>query len=118
MNLTSHNFGIGTDCIEISRFEKDKLKEIVIEKIFSKNEIEYCYSRPRPMQHFAARFCGKEAIMKALSFFREKPLFSDIEIINDNNGMPFVKYKDEYNIKLSLSHSSEIAMGFSIVIKK
>ena len=38
------------------------------DRVFTEAERRYCFSRPNPAQHFAARFAGKEAVGKALGF--------------------------------------------------
>ena len=47
--------------------------------MFTEAERRYCFSRPNPAQHFAARFAGKEAVGKALGCGVEF-MWRDIEI--------------------------------------
>ena len=56
--------GIGVDCVDISRFED--LKAHFIKKVYTRKEIKYCRSKMAPAQHFAGRFAGKEAVIKAM----------------------------------------------------
>ena len=101
---------IGCDIEDISRF-KDK-DDNFLSRIFSSSEIQYCKSFPHPTEHFCARFCAKEALVKALS---DKSLkFNEIEILNDENGKPYLKYKDVKS-ELSLSHCKTYAMAVVIV---
>jgi len=72
----SKNIGIGTDIENIDRFEKLDIAEnnSFLNKIFSKNELEYCFSRKKATPHLAVRFSGKEAIIKALANMGKKIL--------------------------------------------
>lgn len=113
---------IGIDCVDISRFNKEKISKIkFLRKIFTENEINYCAGKVNPSQHFAVRFAGKEALIKAFSSYGIKISFKKIEILNKKNGIPFVKILDkelkDFKIKISLSHSSKIAMAIAIVTK-
>ena len=117
------NFGIGTDIEKISRFEGKSLEndKNFFNKIFTENEIKYAFSKNKPSQHLAVRYCAKEAVVKALSSLSDITLsYSEIEILNKANGNPYVnllKYNDKFSIKLSLSHCEDTAMAF-VVIKK
>jgi holo-[acyl-carrier protein] synthase len=97
-----------------------------LETIFTDNEMDYCETRARKSEHYAARYAAKEAILKALgSGWRHGLAFSDIEIINDELGKPQVflhgkvkKIFDSHQIKrtaISLSHIKEIALAIVIL---
>jgi len=76
-------FSIGTDLEEVDRFKLDLKKDKnFLEKIFSKNELKYCFSRGNPAQHLAVRFAAKEATVKALYGLNFKRVdFKKIQII-------------------------------------
>ena len=59
---------IGTDIEEVSRFRNKKYSEnkSFYKKIFTDDEIDYCLGKIDPYPHFTARFCAKEATIKAL----------------------------------------------------
>jgi holo-[acyl-carrier protein] synthase len=112
---------VGTDIVEIDRIKKFIDENIDnLERVFSKIEIDYSFPKRMKYQHFAARFAGKEAVIKALN---DKTLnLRDIEIQNDENGKPFVrilnneKYENLQNkIAISLSHSLKYAVAFVIL---
>jgi holo-[acyl-carrier protein] synthase len=121
-SINNGSIGIGVDIETIDRFqgltaEKDAA---FLNKIFTKKELDYCFSSGNPAEHLAARFAGKEAIIKALSHLdRFKADYRDIEIINDRRGVPGARILKEgfsgLNILLSLSHSQETAIAFTIV---
>ena len=113
------NFSIGCDIEENSRFA-DKSQEF-FDKIFTKKEIEYCFKNKNYAQHFCARFCAKEAIVKALSEFNINNVsYSDIEILNKDNGAPTANIKKypEIKIKVSLSHSKTHSIANVLLIEE
>ena len=123
--------GTGIDIVEISRFRfaKKKWGGDFIQKIFTKNEIEYSKKRRFQDQHFAARFAAKEAVLKAfgdkLSSIRN---WQDIEVLNDKSGRPYIKFhrsakdlKTKEKIKdvvVSMAHCREHAVANAILISE
>ncbi len=120
-------YGIGTDIIEVQRvriaMESDPGFQT---QVFSPAEIEYCQSKAYKFRHFAARFCAKEAFLKALGTgIFSKIKLSDIEIFNDKAGRPFIRLnyaakdiiKDLAILKIhvSLSHLKDIANAVVII---
>lgn len=110
---------IGVDCIEIKRFFQFEKDNPFLSKVFTKKEIEYCQSNKNSPQHYAARFAGKESVIKALSHYGIQLLPNQIEILNGPTGIPYVtitaEHCSQYKVKISLSHSDEIALAFAIV---
>ena len=111
----------GVDIEDISRFE-NKTRENdshFLNRIFTKNELDYCFSSALPAKHLAARFCAKEAVVKALSCVLEKNLsYSQIEILKRENGAPYVNLlgcEDDFCISVSLSHDHTKALAFAVV---
>ena len=89
-------FGIGTDIVNIKRMEKSIKKNGVVfkNKIFSKNEINYCEKKKNPFPFYAKRFAAKEALSKALGTGIRKGInFKNIEVYNDNFGKPSIQLK-------------------------
>ena len=126
MNLMEeHNhLGIGVDIENIDRFTGlDRTQDgSFLNKIFTQSELEYCFSKKMAAHHLAVRYCAKEAVVKALTSVGKPSIgYSDIEIINDKNGLPGVKISkadfDDLQIKLSLSHCADKAIAFTVVIK-
>ena len=118
------NFFTGVDIVDVARIKKsiENYEKKFLDKIFSKDEQLYCFSKPNPYIHFSGKFAAKEAVLKAiLSSGSIKQLsFSNIFILNDNNGAPKVKIKDLSNvaIKISISHTERQAIAFAIYDKK
>lgn len=106
--------GLGIDIIEIARIKKsiDSYGDKFLEKVFTDEEIKYCNSKFNKYQHYAARFAAKEAVYKALaSGWQEGLRWKDIEIQNDNSGMPSIKPSGK--LKMFLSNNTQLRLSFS-----
>ena len=122
-----NNFqGVGTDIIEIERFEKTLQRSPKItEKLFSPKENSYCQSKGKnKVLHLAGRFAAKEAIVKALGEgFGRTISFLDLEILNNKKGQPIVFFSEKLKKKfpkikvlISISHSKTVAVAFALAI--
>lgn len=112
--------GIGTDIIEISRIKKALKNKRFIERVFTPQEIIYCESRGvQAPASYAARFAGKEAVLKAFGTGLVGGTLLDIEILPDKKGCPSVQLYDYFHheaknmgvtrIYISLSHAQMYA---------
>ena len=116
----------GTDIIEVERIKDsiEKLGDKFLNRVFTENEIAYCESKKaNKYEHYAARFAAKEAIFKAISPLLDNKFsidWTDIEILNDNQGRPYVlSAKDNLNninIDISLSHIKEYALATAVAV--
>ena len=114
---------IGIDIIDISRFHQDILsKRNILKKIFTEKEIQYCEKKLHADQHYSVRFAGKEAVVKAFLCYGIRIPLNKIEILNKNNGAPFVtildKNVDNFEIKISLSHSETTVAAVAVIYEK
>ena len=111
---------IGIDCVEINRFADQGT--VFFKRVFTDREINYCENKGKPLQHYAGKFAGKEAVIKALHPFGVSLDVGKIEILNDEFGRPVVNLAcespDSYIIKISLSHSNSIAMAVAVAVRK
>lgn len=83
--------GIGIDLIEIDRITAAVAKEAFVKRVFTPAEREYCESRRAGRYaSYAARFAGKEAVVKALGTGMRQGSWLDIEILPDSLGAPQV----------------------------
>jgi len=115
----------GIDIIEIERVKQsiEDTEGKFCERVFTQKEIEYCESKKvQKYQHYAARFAAKEAVLKAISQLLKSKFdieWKEIEILNDEDGRPFVNLlKDGINIDdidISISHCKTYAIA-SVVI--
>jgi len=113
--------GVGTDIEKTNRFKK--MGPRFISNVFTEREFMYCESRRNPHTHYAARFVGKEAIIKALSNVGINTSFRQIEVLNNEFGVPKVNYarsdlNKKFNTYLSLAHTSDNALAFVVITKR
>jgi holo-[acyl-carrier protein] synthase len=116
---------VGVDLIEIERIERALLRYPRFrERVFTEGERRYCESRPRPAQHYAARFAGKEAVGKALGFGVARAFaWRDVEIAGTPK--PSVRLTGRVErwsqragagaIDLSMTHSRGLAAAVCVV---
>ena len=103
---------IGCDIEENSRFKGKTLEndEKFLKRIFSEAELTYCFSKKNYFENLTARFCAKEAYIKA-SGEKNIPLKA-IEILNNENGAPYLIVNNKkICASVSLSHSKSTSMA-------
>ena len=112
---------IGIDIIEIARVEKAIAHwgESFLNRIYTELELKLCRKKPSSL---AARFAGKEAVMKALGTGTKGISWREIEILAEPGGKPLVHLYGKAQEKaeglgfdklaISLSHSREYAIAF------
>ena len=114
--------GLGTDIIEISRMCKALENPRFVERVFTEQERHYCDSRgAQRVSSYAARFAGKEAVLKAFGTGLRGGALLEIEILPDKLGCPQVFFYGYYarlasemrisRICISLSHAREYAVA-------
>ena len=120
----------GTDIIEIERVKNsiESIGKKFIEEIYTQKEIEYCESKKKQKyQHYAARFAAKEAIFKAVSKLLNNKFdisWKNAEIINDENGRPYINFLNTKiiekieDIDISISHCKEYAIANVVILFK
>ncbi|MBD3399676.1 MAG: holo-[acyl-carrier-protein] synthase [Candidatus Coatesbacteria bacterium] len=83
--------GLGLDLVELDNFTRRLTPELIGE-LFTPAERNYCESKAKPAEHYAARFAAKEAVMKALGAGLAQGLrFDQIEVGRDEGGAVHIK---------------------------
>ena len=119
--------GIGNDIIEIERIEKAILKEGFKDKIYTQRELENIKKRGNRAETYAGVFSAKEAISKAIGTGVREFSLTNLEILNDDLGKPYVvvsekldkiikNKKEDYQIEISISHSKKYAIAMAIIL--
>ncbi len=105
------DLSVGVDIESVRRFRDKPFDENknFYERVFTKNEIDYCLKKADPYPSFAARWCVKEAVIKCV-----KVEMRDIEIVM-KGGKPCVTV-DGRKFEVSLSHTKDYAVGFAVKI--
>ena len=114
---------IGVDIIEIARIEKALARwgEKFLHRIYTEPELSLYQKKPSSL---AARFAGKEAIIKALGKQPKGTLWREIEILSEPGGKPLVHLYGKAqsqainlgldSFAISLSHSRDYAIAFVV----
>ncbi len=88
--------------------------------MFTAQEFEYCNSQFRPEEHLAARFCAKEAVIKALGIDGWDPL--EVEVVG---GGPDVSLRlrgdvaataDRLGVRVTVSMSHLSTLAAAVVL--
>ena len=112
--------GIGIDIVEIARIRKAVGADKFVQRVFTLDERSYCEQKGiHKIASYAARFAGKEAVMKAFGTGMTGGKLKDIEILPDSKGCPRVKLRGQFaqlgetiglqDIHVSLTHVKEFA---------
>lgn len=113
---------IGIDMVAVERIERAIHKESFTDRVFTKAEQAYCESRGKQcVQSYAARFAGKEAVLKALGTGLRGGKLTEIEILPNELGAPMVQLSGYFAdlahdmgitaIIISLTHDKTYAMA-------
>ena len=115
-----NSLGVGVDIEEVEK----NVELFTKHHIFTKDEIEYCFSKKNYAAHLAARYCAKEACLKAVcSFGYDAVSYADFEVYHAKNGAPEVRVlnpglADRIELKISISHSKTNAICYALANKK
>jgi len=110
--------GIGTDLIEIARFEKLVCNAHFMERVFTAAERDHIQNKPN---RAAGMFGAKEAFSKAVGTGLSGFSLKDVEICHDALGKPFYRLHGRalaqygtLTIHLSITHSQTHAAAFAV----
>ncbi len=111
---------VGIDVIVISRVQKVLLRHPVrfLTRVFTPEEVAFCRGR---VPELAARFAGKEAVMKALGTGARGLGWREIEILPNRRGKPLVYLYGLAQLRatsiglqgidISLTHEGDLAIA-------
>ncbi len=118
--------GVGTDILNMKHISGEYLKagDPFLEKTYSVKEQEEAGKRELPFYYYATRFAGKEAVFKSLGISPQHVLLSEIEILNDSYGAPYVTLYGNLkqaalergitDVRVSLSYEESYASAFAV----
>jgi holo-[acyl-carrier protein] synthase len=118
--------GIGIDITAIEKIEESLRSDAFRRKVFSPVELETVREYRNKAEHLTGKFAAKEAFMKALGAgIRQEVWFSQIDVLNEESGKPFLKVSGEAakrlktsgatNVHVSISHSGGMAVAVVIL---
>jgi len=84
--------GVGLDLIDVPRINKLKDNTKFLERVFTEQELAYCFKKRYPERSLAARYAAKEAVGKAIStgIMNRYLRWKDVEVIR-TTGKPYIK---------------------------
>jgi holo-[acyl-carrier protein] synthase len=113
-------YGIGTDIVDINRFQE--VSEHFLKKVYTEAERDLFRGKP---QSLAGNFAAKEAVVKAFGTGFKGIDATDIEVLREDNGAPYVNLHgkalalfqnaDCTVIKISISHNKDNACAFAVL---
>jgi len=109
---------VGIDIVEFEEI-KERLSDRFIARILSERELvryNNMTSTDAKLAYIAGRFAAKEAYTKVYKNFDHSLNFTDVEILNDEFGAPYIvsKYRPDDSISVSISHSRNYAVAVCI----
>lgn len=113
--------GIGCDIIEISRVKRAAEKQRFLTRCFTAAERAYFDGRgAHKAESMAACFAAKEAVSKAMGTGISGFCMTDIEILHNENGQPYVRLYNSAaklgtRVHVSLSHCREYAAAYAVL---
>ena len=115
--------GVGIDLLDVDRFERAlERRPGLRDRLFDVEELAACDRTARPSRHLAARFCAKEATVKALGL--RAVSLRDIVVTGGHGDPPEIQLKgaaalsagDRANrIAISLTHERNIAAAVAVI---
>lgn len=114
-------FGIGCDIVSNDRIKLllEKNEDAFLKKIFTEKEIAAAPAGLTRIGYFAKRYAAKEAAAKALGTGIGAIAFTEIEILNSDQGKPICRFlKEEYShleAHVSLSDEESHSLAFIVI---
>ena len=119
--------GTGVDLVEVPRFQKSMKRwgNPFLSRLFTQAELSYAKSRKTMVQHLAARFAAKEAVVKALGAPKGLGLeWKDLEITHSSGGQPKAIFRGSMkrwstlDVHISLTHTRQFAIATAFVTSR
>jgi holo-[acyl-carrier protein] synthase len=108
---------VGTDIVEVSRITKAMESPRFVQRVLTHQEREFI----RDPWRVAGRWAAKEAIAKCLSVLGYQLSWQDVEILNNEQGVPYARIHKEgfssekFKLHVSISHEKKMAMAFAVL---
>lgn len=119
--------GLGVDLADIERVGRvlDKYPRFA-ERCFTEHEREYAFRFARPERRLAARFAGKEAVMKSMGTGWRRVRWRDIEITG--GGKPTVRLTESATrraemlgiteVLVTITHTDKSALVMAVAVSE
>ena len=119
--------GIGTDIMNMENLKESSvsLTDSFCRKIYTEQEQKEASSRQDPHAYYCTRFAAKEAVFKAFRTWADTMQATDLEILTDPNGAPYVRLYGKARdmagvlgvtaVHVSLSYDPPYAAAFAVL---
>jgi holo-[acyl-carrier protein] synthase len=119
---------VGVDIVGVERVARLLRENAGFEQeVFTAAELAWCGARRRRIQHLAARFAAKEAVLKAIgSGVGKRMRWTDVEVVADGTERPSVLLHGEVaswaesrglaSLDLSLAHTRGVAVAQAVAV--
>ncbi len=117
--------GLGVDLADVDRVERVLGKyPRFAERCFTDHEREYAFRFANPARRFAARFAGKEAVMKSMGTGWRRIRWTDIEITGggkptvrmSGNAMRRAEMLGVTEVMVTITHTDTSALVMAIAV--
>ena len=114
---------VGVDLADVTRIRAVLARdpERFARRVLTDAERDYCFARPDPAPHIAARFAAKEAVIKCLGGGCG---LRDIAVVRALSGAPSITLTGRaaaragtHRVLVSLSHLENIAASFAVLVE-
>jgi len=105
--------GVGIDIVEVARIEAAVKRHgsRFLDRLFTRQEIDYAATKRRQAETLAGRFAAKEAFIKACGM---RPAWREIEV-RQHRGRPFIVFDGEEHAEVSISHERSYAVSVVVL---
>jgi holo-[acyl-carrier protein] synthase len=116
---------VGIDLVEPPRLRERLERHPDLRSVlFTERELAYCEAQPAEIEHLAARWCAKEAVVKALRLDGFDPL--DIEILAEGGAPELQLHGDAFRhaqdldvtVGVSLTHVPDMAAAVALALPR
>ncbi|MBI4611930.1 MAG: holo-ACP synthase [Candidatus Rokubacteria bacterium] len=121
--------GLGVDLVAVGRMRRvvERWDQRFLRRVFTQDELDYCFKRRDPIPHLAARFAAKEATLKALGIgLRMGVRWTEIEVRRKPGQPPVLVLsgrskavghaRGASQVLLSLTHDGEYALAQAMLM--
>ncbi len=119
----------GIDLVVVARVARsiEEHGEAFLSRVYTGAERAYCDGRARRLEHLAARFAAKEAVLKALGTgWGRGVAWTDVEVVSGDDGRPSIALHARAaaiardlgiaSWSVSITHTSEHAMASALAL--
>src|SRR5256885_2055368 len=121
---------LGVDLVAVTRLQRllDDHPDMAGD-LFTAGELAYCRGKRRRLEHLAARFAAKEAVLKALGTgLGRRMAWTEVEVVNDRLGRPEIRLHGGVAewaagqglgvVEVSLAHTEGMAIAQAVAVRQ